>query len=132
MAKPERWSAAKLREYVNDAGDQRKRWSAAKPTECECGRVHPSKMEARVCRRLHLEAEARGETLYQQVSFPLFSLAPGSKDAPMRISVDFILVRDGRMVRAIDAKSRRVSPEWKRGARAFEATYNLKLEEVDR
>lgn len=40
------------------------------------------------------------------------------------------VVVDRRIVRLVDAKSGRVSRDWRRGAAACEATYGLKVEEV--
>jgi len=115
---------------------RKRSWSNATPTACDCGRKHASKMEARVCARLRREIDANildALTLYQQVRFPLFSLAPNEKGAPHTITVDFVVCSGSHLFRAIDAKAKgRVSRDWRRGAAAFEATYGIRIEECDK
>lgn len=112
-----------------------KSWSNATATVCAAGHRHPSKMEARVCDRLTAEAAACGGTLFRQVRFPLFSLAPTDSGLPHYITVDFVLELPSNIVhksrRYIDAKHpKRVSPEWRRGSAAFHSCYGSKIEEV--
>lgn len=108
-------------------------WSNAKPTDCPHGHRHASGLEAKVCARLTLETRARGQTLYHQVRMPLFAMAPDERGRASFLTVDFVLVEAGRMVRAIDAKpKRRKSRDWRRGALAFAATYGIRIEEVER
>lgn len=130
----QRMTAAQFRAQLADGGVQpeKRKWSNATPTVCECGRTHDSKMEAKVCRRLTLECEARGETLLQQVRMPLWCLAPGDKGSALYISIDFVIVVDNRMARAIDAKGARKSRDWLRGKRAFESSYGMELEETSK
>ena len=110
-----------------------RRWSAATPTECGCGRKHPSKMEARVCARLRAEL-GRGQRLYHNARMPLFVLPPSETGTPHYLTVDFLITRsDGSVWRAIDAKAKgRVSRDWRRGAAAFQSTYGIKIEECDK
>jgi hypothetical protein len=103
-------------------------WSNAKPTEVD-GIRFPSKTEARVYRRLKDELVV-GERRYCQVRFPLLAIGPVEKLRPLNFTVDFVIVRRDGTWRVIDAKTRRVSREWARGKAAFEATYNVKVEEV--
>ena len=96
----------------------------------------PSMMEARVYSRLRLLAKAEGATLFRQVRFPLFNLAPEEGSLlPHNISIDFVLVYpDGRR-RYIDAKPQRrqaKSRDWKRGKAAFEMCYQASIEETDK
>jgi len=106
----------------------KKKWSNAVPTEVD-GIRFPSKTEAAVYRRLRHELE-QGERLYCQVRFPLLAIGPVEKLRPLSFTVDFVIVQKDGTWRVIDAKTRRVSREWARGKAAFEATYNLKVEEV--
>lgn len=108
----------------------RRSWSAAIRTTCTGGHKHPSKMEARVCERLTMECAATGDTLLQQVRLPLVSSAPNDKGRPGYLSIDFGIVTGGRLARLIDAKSKRVSRDWARGARACESSWGIKIEEV--
>lgn len=127
----ERMTSAEYRKRVT--GATRKGWSAAIPTPCASGHRHPSKMEARVCERLTAECGLLGETLVRQVRLPLFALAPKSNGTAMYATVDFGIVRGGRLARLVDAKNpTRVSPEWARGAAAVQATYGITVEEVSR
>ena len=105
-------------------------WSNARATEVD-GIRFPSKMEAAVFTRLRDELQP-GERLYRQVRFPLLAVAPNDKGVPLAMTVDFVIVSPTGW-RAIDAKpKRRKSRDWVRGKAAFEATYNVKVEEVDR
>jgi hypothetical protein len=116
-----------------DALKSRPRRSIA--TDCVDGHRHRSKLEARVCGRLGSECRVAGDTLMVGVRLPLFSLAPTDSGAPMYATIDFAIVRGGRLHRLIDAKpanSRaRDYREWGRGARACESAYGVKVEEVD-
>ena len=101
----------------------------AKDTTCLLGHAHPSKVEARVCARLHHE-RADGDVIYRNVRLPLFALPPTARGIAMYLNVDFVVTRDRHMVRIIDAKSGKRSRDWSRGAAACEATYGLKVEEM--
>lgn len=103
-------------------------WSNATPTEVD-GIKFPSKTEARVYRRLRGELKA-GERLYCQVRFPLLAIGPVERLRPLNFTVDFVIVQRDGTWRVIDAKTGRKSREWARGKAAFEATYNVKVEEV--
>lgn len=111
-------------------------WSNAKPTDCGCGRRHPSKMQARVCQRLRLElVDTDKARLFHDVRFPLLAIAPKDTGAAHTITVDFILVdaRGAPCWRAIDAKDpKRVSRDWKLRKAAFRASYGIEIEEVTR
>lgn len=85
--------------------------------------------------RLRDEAESGGYVLFRQVRFPLLNLAPEDVSRlPLNISIDFVLqYHDGRR-RYIDAKPRSKaahSRDWRRGKKAFEACYNVTIEETD-
>jgi len=108
-------------------------WSAARATVCLSGHNHPSKVEARVCKRLSAECEADGTTLFRNVRLPLLSLGPQDTGTPLYITIDFGIVAGGKLSRLIDAKpKRRKSRDWLRGKRACESAWGLKVEEVDR
>ena len=107
----------------------KKKWSNAVPTEVD-GIRFPSKVEARVYRRLRHELQV-GERLYCQVRFPLLAIGPVEKLRPLNLTVDFVIVQKDGTWRVIDAKTNRKSREWARGKAAFEATYNLQVEETD-
>lgn len=93
----------------------------------------PSKTEARVYRRLRVEAVAENARLYRQVRIPLLNLAPNDNAVPLYITIDFgIVYLDGR-VRLIDAKAKKwKSPEWLRGQKAAEAFYGIQIELTDK
>ena len=105
-------------------------FSNAKPTTCDLGHNHPSKVEARVCKRVHDETVAP-RRVYRNVRLPLFVLPPTETGIPMYLNVDFVVIEGTKIVRLADAKTGRVSRDWRRGAAACEATYGLKVEEVD-
>ncbi len=107
------------------------------PTECGKRHRHASKTEAAVCGALHAEYEAQEGngffSIIQQPCFPLLIIATRENDRPLYFTPDFVVWSSGRMLRVIDAKSgRRRNREWARGKAAFEATYGIKVEEVDR
>lgn len=105
-------------------------WSAAKRSECPQGHKHRSRLEARVCARLTEECAANGDALFQNIRLPLISISPKPETgAPMVITVDFAIVRGGRLHRLVDAKSSRKSRDWDRGARACESSWGVKIEE---
>ena len=106
-----------------------RRWSSAKKKACAQGHAHPSKTEAAVCDRLHLEARVTEARVYTQVRLPLLALAPDANGRPLYLTIDFLVVR-GFSKRYIDAKAGRVSRDWRRGKAAFEVTYGP-IEEVD-
>lgn len=106
-------------------------WSAAIPSSCPAGHRHASRLEARVCARLALEARADRLTLFQQLRVPLLTLAPGPDGRPLYATVDFALVRGGQIVRLVDAKGRR-SREWLRGAAAVHAATGIPVQEIYR
>ncbi len=107
-------------------------WSAARATVCGRGHKHPSKTEARVCDRLSAECFADGTTLYRGVRLPLLSLAPKDTGTPLYITIDFGIVKGGKLVRLIDAKTRRKSREWARGKLACESAWGIKVEEASK
>jgi hypothetical protein len=109
----------------------RKKWSNAVKTACDCGRTHPSKMEAAVCRRLRFELLATpGAYILHQVRWPLPNLGPTPEGGAHFLSVDFTIVTPGGL-RFVDAKSPgRVSRDWRRGAAAFRGHYGQAIEEV--
>jgi hypothetical protein len=120
----------KGREAVGAATDKGHSHFNATNTTCLLGHAHPSKVEARVCARVHHE-RADGDVIYRNVRLPLFALPPTARGIAMYLNVDFVVTRNRRMVRIIDAKSGRRSRDWARGAAACEATYGLKVEECD-
>ena len=88
-----------------------------------------SRMEARVHARLRASLEP-SQRLYCQVRLPLFSLVPEDSGIPMYITVDFAICTPGDLrVKLIDAKGKRVSRDWRRGAAAAEVWYGS-IEEV--
>lgn len=108
---------------------------SAKRTHCGV-HWHPSKVEARVCGRLReIYDPARGAAgaIYLQVRLPLLSSSPTDSGRPLYFTIDFAIVAPGgRLVRMVDAKSgRRRSREWLRGKLAAQATYGLRVEEMD-
>jgi hypothetical protein len=104
-------------------------FSNAKPTTCDLGHNHPSKVEARVCRSVHEETTVG--KVYRNVRLPLFALPPTETGIPYYLNVDFVVIVNSQIVRLVDAKTGRVSRDWRRGAAACEATYGLKVEERD-
>lgn len=108
-----------------------RKWSAAMPTNCARGHRHPSKLEARVCAEAHAIGAAEGLEVLLQVRFPLLNLSTDDLGRVLYFTPDFTLVRFGKVVRVVEAKSRRVSRDWARGKRAFEACYGVKVEERD-
>lgn len=91
-----------------------------------------SKTEARVARRLLLEARAANARIYRNVHVALLSIAPRAGGIALTLTVDFVLrYPDGRK-RYIDAKTKRKSREWARGKAAAEAELGIKIEETDR
>ena len=104
----------------------RKRWSNAQPVTRH-GIKHPSKLEARVYEELRLVAISTGARLYRHVRFPLLNLAPDAHGGASYFTPDFVLAGPGAELRVIDAKGRE-SPEWRRGALAFEAEYGIQVE----
>ena len=109
---------------------KRPTFSNAKATTCDLGHNHPSKVEARVCRRVHDNTVAP-RRVYRNVRLPLFALPPTDAGIPMYLNVDFVVIEGTKIVRLVDAKTGRVSRDWRRGAAACEATYGLKVEECD-
>lgn len=112
------------------AAPKRSTFSNAKATTCDLGHNHPSKVEARVCARVHAETTAP-RRVYRNVRLPLFALPQTDAGIPMYLNVDFVVVEGTKIVRLVDAKTGRVSRDWRRGAAACEASYNLKVEECD-
>ena len=102
-------------------------FSNAKPTDCAGGHRHASKLEARTCERLTLEAKATGWTLLQQVAFELPTIAPKRPGLRHKIRVDFLLVPPGW--RAIESKGRE-SRDFPLRAAAFTTSYGKPLEIV--
>ena len=108
------------------------------------GMRFPSATQARVYARVKAELGPM-EKLVMDARFPLVAVAPrvGRAHSAGYISVDFTVwapmlslspqACGWRMVRAVDAKPRAraaVSRDWRRGARAFAATYGIEIEEV--
>lgn len=98
----------------------------------------PSATQARVYVRIKTEL-GPAEKLVLDARFPLVAVAPriGRAHKAGYISVDFTVWAPSdsgwRLARAIDAKPRAraaVSRDWRRGARAFAATYGVEIEEV--
>lgn len=109
-----------------------KKWSNAVKTTCVYNHRHASKMEARVCERLTIECKALKDVLLQQVRLPILTL-PGEDGRVKSMSIDFVLLREGRLYRLIDAKAKgRVSRDWPARKRALELSWGIKVEEVDR
>ena len=127
MSRPETMTGAEYLAAMAKKGGRR--WSNAKRTRCAQGHAHLSQLESRVCSRLTIEATYYGCTLFQQVRLPCWNLAPDDRGRPRYCSVDFAMVKDGRLCRLIEAKGR-VSRDWTRGAAAVEACYGLKIETV--
>lgn len=100
------------------------------PTEM-LGRKFASKLEARVYLVLWAE-KAADERIYCQPRFPLFNLNHNDAGLPLYFNPDFVIVGpDGVIHRCVDAKSpTRISPEWLRGKKAFEALMGLPVEEM--
>ena len=94
-------------------------WSNAVPTEMDDIRF-PSRTEARVWRLL-IGLFGR-PALRRQVRMPLLA-GETATGVPLAITVDFVVVRNGRPILWIDAKTRRRSREWARGAAMFTATW---------
>lgn len=89
-------------------------WSAAEPTDCTCGRRHPSRTQALVCLNLRAEVESTGGWVLHEVALPLPQLGPKPRGgtrkrprppgAPTTLRVDFLAVwPDGRW-KAVEAK----------------------------
>lgn len=109
-----------------------KKWSNAVKTSCSYNHRHASKMEARVCERLTLECKALKDVLLQQVKLPILTL-PGEDGRVKSMSIDFVILREGRLYRLIDAKAKgRVSRDWPARKRALELSWHVAVEEVDR
>ena len=108
-----------------------KKWSNAVKTSCAYSHRHASKMEARVCERLTIECKALKDVLLQQVRLPILTL-PGEDGRVKSMSIDFVILREGRLYRLIDAKAKgRVSRDWPARKRALELSWGVKVEEVD-
>lgn len=89
-------------------------------------------MQARVCARVRAELP-EGARLYQEVRFPLLSIAGRENGKPETISIDFLIVRADGTWCAIDAKNpTRVSRDWRLRAAAFRAFYRAELLEVSK
>lgn len=109
-----------------------KKWSNAVKTSCAYSHRHASKMEARVCERLTIECKALKDVLLQQVRLPILTL-PGEDGRVKSMSIDFVILREGRLYRLIDAKAKgRVSRDWPARKRALELSWHVAVEEVDR
>ncbi len=122
-------SMPKGREAVGAATDKGHSHFNATNTTCLLGHAHPSKVEARVCARVHAETTAP-RRVYRNVRLPLFALPPTDAGIPYYINVDLVVVEGTKIVRLVDAKTGRVSRDWRRGAAACEASYGLRIEEV--
>lgn len=101
----------------------------ARRTTCLAGHSHPSKVEARVCADVHLIAKWDHARVFRNVRLPLLALPPTDAGLPHYCNVDFALVKDGKIIRLIDAKSGRSSRDWERGRAAVEASYGIRVEE---
>lgn len=112
-------------------------WSAAKPTSrpwpgSNDTVTFPSKCEARVFDRLAAEVAATpGARLYRQVPLWLHTISPNGRGVPYVLRVDFAVVVPGSAPRFVEAKTRRKSREWARGAAAARAA-GYAIVEVDR
>lgn len=98
---------------------QKKSWSNAKPNTIG-GVRFPSKVQARVYLRL-CELFGR-ESLRLDVRMPLLA---GVKENGRVLyqTIDFCVVRDGKAVLWVDAKTARKSREWERGMALWRATW---------
>src|SRR3990167_885739 len=111
---------------------KKSRWSAATPQFCAPGHRHASKMEAGVCERLTRECVETGLVLLQQLPMPLLILRDAKGCLPRPLRVDFGIYDPvaGKLVRLVEAKSRRVSRDWPARRRAWELSWGLTIEEV--
>lgn len=135
-ANPQSTKEAQVSQGVSDvpAGSVSRRWSAAVRTTCERGHSHGSKLESRVCGRVHAEARSE-ERILVHARIPLLILGPQEPHGrPLYFTPDFAIVAPGlngrpEIRRAVDAKGR-TSPEWARGVAAFVASYGVRVEIV--
>lgn len=99
-------------------------WSNAQPTEVG-GIKFPSKVQARVYAAL--VSEYGSDCIRCDVRMPLVSgIKEGAKC--LYITIDFAIVINGRVVKWIDAKTRRKSRDWVRGKAMFEASWGKIVE----
>lgn len=74
-----------------------------------------------------------GRNLRCHPRFPLLSIEPDDKGRSLVFTPDFVIVKDGRMERAIEYKpvsSHVRSRDYEIRRRAFEASYGIKVEEI--
>lgn len=113
------------------------KWSAAKPTARAwpgSGEIvtFPSKTEALVFDRLSAEVAATpGARLYRQIPLALLSIDGNRRGVPFKLTVDFAVVAPCEPVRYVEAKTKRKSRDWSRGAAAARAS-GFRIEEVER
>ena len=148
--KQEHWGNEEARRRLSGGLREQAPWSKAKPTwAClKCGALalvdkttclhgqpsivrFASKWEA-TCYGTLLRTLGNGERILRQVRFPLLALAGDEAGKPASyISIDFIVVFNGQMIRAVDPKGR-VSRDWTARVAAFEVGYGIKVEQWKR
>lgn len=99
-------------------------------TDCDCGRRHASRGEARVC----AEVRRRFPRVLQQVRFPLLGLGGGARGDASYLTVDFVVFpfAPAGPWEAVDAKAPGAprSREWRRGTEAFLAEWGRPVREA--
>lgn len=104
-------------------------------SKCDAEHIHDSRMEARVCMALRSELAGTGLVVFVHARLPVWCLGPQPSGRPDYVTIDFAVLRPGAVpavVRLVDAKPRRraaTSRDWRRGRRALEATYGIRVEE---
>lgn len=130
----------RLREAVEAAEGKGVRqagpWGKAVPTRASDGTRFPSRTQARVYERMLLELKP-GQRLTLDEALTLGSLLPPVTRKPPKIRIDFV-IRElvgsrWEIVRLVDAKPKRwASRDWHRGKLAAEASYGVRIEEMER
>jgi hypothetical protein len=140
---------ADVRARIVDAGPQQAhKLGRAKPTTVDNIRF-PSATQARVYQRLKLELR-EGQKMTLDTNMPVVATAPTIGRKTPHVRIDFVIwtcvgvlrhsggtcepLSYWRIFRFIDAKPRNRearSRDWHRGKLALEATYGIKVEEVD-
>lgn len=97
-------------------------------TDCDCGRRHASRGEARVC----AEVRRRFPRVLQQVRFPLLGLGGGARGAVVYGTVDFVVFPAAGPWEAVDAKAPGAPRDgaWHRTVQGILATYGREVREV--
>lgn len=110
------------------SGIRPSKWRA-KPTVVN-GIRFASMAEARAYESL---VAIHGRALRCHPRFPLLAIDPDDKGRSLVFTPDFVVVKDGRMERAIEykpARSQARSRDYEIRRRAFEASYGIKVEEI--